>query len=168
MNFFDLQTCVQRAINTLYARDFKLIELKTERALSHRFAVYLELEIPGWNVDCEYHRQGTDFELKHNLEASGATKNTRPDIVLHHRGEYSLEHNLLVVELKIEEIADDEKVREFTRSPSTGDKRKFRYQYGLALLFDPVITPRWYENGKSRTDIHRPANVQRGMAKGDH
>jgi hypothetical protein len=147
MNFSELNICVQRAIDTLYARDHKLFELnETEWALSHRLAVYLEQEIPGWNVDCEYHRQGQNFDLKMNAQTDGPTHNTRPDIILHHRGELSREHNLLVAELKKAAETDDDKTKEFTRPPTV--ERKFQYQYGLALTFLPQLNARWYENGR--------------------
>jgi len=57
------------------------------------------------------------------------------------------EHNLLLVELKFDEIADDQKVMEFTRPPE--GSRKFQYRYGLALSFFPQLKLRWYENGEA-------------------
>jgi hypothetical protein len=147
MNLPELKARMQRAINTLYARDSKLFEIKvSEWAIAHRLAVYLEQEIPGWNVDCEYNKQGEKGDTKTNAQTGRVTENTRPDIILHHRGQSLPEHNLLLVELKLDEIADDRKVKEFTRLPA-GD-RQFQYQYGLALSFLPKLTPRWYADGK--------------------
>ena len=139
---------MQRAINTTYARDSKLFEFKAaEWAIAHRLAVYIEQEIPGWNVDCEYNRQGEKGDAKTNAQTGRKTDNTRPDIILHHRGQSSPEHNFLLVELKFNEIADDQKVMEFTRPP--GGSRKFQYRYGLALSFLPQLKLRWYENGEA-------------------
>jgi hypothetical protein len=146
MNLTELKIRMRRAINTLYARDAKLFEYTVaEWAIAHRLAVYLEQEIPGWNVDCEYNKQGENGDAKTNSETGRKTERTRPDIILHHRGEFLSEHNLLLVELKFDEIADDQKVKEFTRRP-TG-KRTFQYQYGLALSFLPKLTERWYFEG---------------------
>ena len=145
MIFLDLKTHTQRAINTLYARDSKLFEIRVaEWAIAHRLAVYLEQEIPGWNVDCEYNKQGEHSDAKTNAKTGRVTEKTRPDIILHHRGQTLPKHNLLLVELKFDTVADDQKVMESTRPP-TG-KRKYQYQYGLALSFFPKLT-RWYADG---------------------
>jgi len=137
---------VQRAIDALYAYDYKLFELRADEwSIAHRFALYLEREIPGWNVDCEYNKQGENYDPKTNARSVRKTKRARPDIILHHRGQLSREHNLLVVELKVADTADDTKVKEFTRSPA--GKRKFQYQFGLALSFLPNLNPRWYADG---------------------
>jgi len=153
MNISELKPAVQRAIKTLYARDAKLFELAaSEWAIAHRLAVYLEHEIPGWDVDCEYNKQGegTNLAIKTNAETVGATQRTRPDIILHHRGKLTLEHNLLVIELKMRATpADWRKVTEFTAAPH--DDRKFQYQYGLALSFEPTLKPLWYSNGTYET-----------------
>lgn len=146
MNLPELKIRVEKAINTLYSRDSKLFKyMVAEWAIAHRLAVYLEQEIPGWNVDCEYNKQGENSDAKTNVQTDRATERTRPDIILHHRGEFLPEHNLLLVELKIDEIADDQKVKEFTRPPA-GDRR-FQYQYGLALSFLPKLAARWYAGG---------------------
>jgi hypothetical protein len=58
MNFSDLEICVLRAIDLLYSRDSDLFSRDaSEWALADRLAVYLEQEISGWNVDCEYNRR---------------------------------------------------------------------------------------------------------------
>jgi hypothetical protein len=100
-------------------------------------------------VDCEYDKQGEQLASKTNAATVGTTERTRPDIILHHRGELSTEHNLLVVELKkAEEPTDWEKVKEFTAPPA--GTRTFQYQYGIALSFLPTLNVRWYENGTQK------------------
>jgi len=150
MTISDLKLRMQMAINTLYARDSKLFSLEaSEWALAHRLAVYLELEFPGWNIDCEYDKQGENADPKTNAATVGTTERTRPDIILHHRGELAKEHNLLVVELKkAEDPTDWRKVKEFTARPE--GKRTFQYQYGLALSFLPLLSIRWYEDGAEK------------------
>ncbi len=144
MTFSDLEMRVQRAIDTLYARDAKLFMVDaSEWALAHRLAVYLEQGIPGWNVDCEYHRQGDGLDPKTNEHE----QKIRPDITLHHRGFPASQHNLLVIELKKrEEEFDFKKVSEYTAPPT--QERPFQYQYGLALSFFPEVEAHWFENGQ--------------------
>jgi hypothetical protein len=152
MNIVDLKLRVQLAVNTLYARDSMLLSLEvSEWALAHRLAVYLEQEFPGWNIDCEYNKQGEHSpDPKTNAATVGTTERTRPDIILHHRGELSREHNLLVIELKkASDPTDCKKAMEFTALPSGA--RRFQYQYGLALSFLPSLKTHWYENGMALT-----------------
>jgi len=145
MDFSELQMRVQRAIDVLYARDAKLFMIDaSEWALAHRLAVYLEQGIQGWNVDCEYNRQGDgrDSETKENEHK------IRPDITLHHRGFLAIQHNLLVIELKKrEEEFDFKKVSEYTAPPTQA--RPFQYQYGLALSFFPEVEAHWFEGGQT-------------------
>src|SRR3989338_5018037 len=129
MGLPELKTRVMRAIDILYTRDSDLFSRDaSEWAIAHRLAVYLEQELPGWNVDCEYNRQGPGTNPKTNEDES----KIRPDIVLHHRGQTELQHNLLVIELKKAESASDlGKACEYTKAPEGG--RTYQYQYGLAL-----------------------------------
>ena len=90
---------------------------------------------------------GHNFETKHDSEG----KYKRPDIVIHKRGLISKEDNLLVIEIKFKnnDRLDFGKLRDFTSEPS-GD-RKFQYQYGLAISFQPNIQFNWFENGQEIT-----------------
>lgn len=144
MNFPDVESRVREAINILINRDAKLFSVEaSEWALAHRLAVYLEQLIPGWHVDCEYNRQGHGQDSKMNDFGN----KIRPDIILHHRGEPAIEHNLLLIEIKKrEEEFDPEKVCECTAPPTVN--RPFQYRYGLALSFYPKTTGYWFENGK--------------------
>ncbi|MGB8397731.1 hypothetical protein [Bradyrhizobium sp.] len=90
------------AIREFYARETYLLEKDLgERALTHRLAVHLERQFPGWDVDCDYNRLGervlrmptgsivsTDDELG---------KSVFPDIVVHRR---AVPENLLAVEVR--------------------------------------------------------------------
>jgi hypothetical protein len=144
MNYTELKSIVNRALDKLKDRDSKLFHLDaSEWAIAHRLAVYLEQELPqNWNVDCEYNRQGSEKEAK----AMGDGGKIRPDIVIHHRTLLEPENNLLVIELKKREAdADLMKACEYTKQP-TGD-RKFQYQYGLSLsvLDGPKLY--WFKEG---------------------
>ena len=140
----DLEGRVLEALNMLYARDASLLENDAaEWSIAHRLAVYLEQQLPGWNVDCEYNRQGPDQETKKRT----AGTLVRPDIIVHHRRRIEREHNLLAIELKKAASASDSgKAREYTAPPD--NERTFQYQYGLALAVvdGPRLT--WFENGR--------------------
>lgn len=139
----ELERCVRQALNMLYALDASLLEDDTaEWTIAHRLAVYLEQQLPGWNVDCEYNRQGQGQETKRREEG----KPVRPDIIVHHRQRIEREHNLLAIELKKTAPASDAgKACEYTALP--GGERTFQYQFGLALAVrnGPQLT--WFENG---------------------
>ena len=72
-----------------------------ERTLTHRLAVHVEKQFPGWEVDCDYNRLGertlrlpkgsivsTDDEIG---------KSVYPDIVVHQR---EIPNNLLAIEVR--------------------------------------------------------------------
>ena len=143
MDHLVLKEHVMQAINMLFARDSDLFSRDaSEWAIAHRLAVYLECELPGWNVDCEYNRQGPDRvpKVRQNLDK------VRPDIVLHHRGRVELDHNLLVVELKkVETDSDLGKAREYTTEPR--GSRPFQYQYGLVLSVVSGLKLHWFREG---------------------
>src|SRR5216683_1952592 len=50
---------VVSALHEFYARETHLLEKDLgERTLTHRLAVHLEKQFPGWDVDCDYNRLG--------------------------------------------------------------------------------------------------------------
>ena len=54
MDFSGLSLIVLRAIDKVFAHDSFLIDKRVgEWAIVHRFAFYLEQELPEWNIDCE-------------------------------------------------------------------------------------------------------------------
>jgi hypothetical protein len=141
-----LALIVQEAINMVFDRDAILMtQENSEWAIAHRLAVYLEQMLPGWNIDCEYNRQGQDTDIK--TKTNG--KKVRPDIIVHHRGLLTPEHNLLVAEIKKTNSsnADHVKLKEYTFTPN--NKRRFQYQYGLAIVFNgDKVSLTWFENGQ--------------------
>jgi hypothetical protein len=144
LNLTELEARVQRAIATLYARDSDLLDDDaSEWTIAHRLAVYLEQEIPGWHVDCEYNRQGSGRYPKRMSNKDLV----RPDIILHCRDKVETAHNLLVVEVKKREADSDlGKACEYTKPPEGG--RRFQYQFGLALSVIPNPTLHWFADGK--------------------
>src|SRR5215831_13181778 len=107
-----LQSAVKEALDKFCGQDSILVSKNaSEWAIAHRLAVYLEQLLPGWHVDCEYNRQGVGTTPKTNP----AEEIVRPDVILHHREELTLEHNLLVIELKKKETdSDSGKVIDYT------------------------------------------------------
>jgi hypothetical protein len=93
---------VVAALGEFYACEAHLLQHDLgERTLTHRLAVQLERQFPGWQVDCDYNRLGertlrlpkgtivsTDDELG---------KSIYPDIVVHRR---AVPENLLAIEVR--------------------------------------------------------------------
>jgi len=132
------------SIKKLIENDRELIENKMEWATAHKLAVYLEEHYPGWHIDCEYNKMGPVFKTKHNSD----NQYRRPDVIIHHRGRLEKDHNLIVIEIKMEygDEDDETKLIDFTSEPS-GD-REFQYQLGLKITFFPELSLKWFENGQ--------------------
>jgi hypothetical protein len=100
-----MQTELNRVVTALqdfYAREDFLFEKDIgERAVTHRFAVYLERQFPGWAVDCNYDRLGErTLHLPHGTIISTDDhlgKSIYPDVVVHQR---EIPNNLLAVEIR--------------------------------------------------------------------
>ena len=77
---------------------------------------------PGWDVDCEYNRDGDKTKT---LSGIG---NIRPDIIIHHR---KISENFLVMEIKKDKEYSDRdelKIKRFTAIES-----KYSYNWGIYL-----------------------------------
>lgn len=143
----DLEIVVRQALNRLFACDAALLaDDVSEWAVAHRLAVYIEQLLPGWNVDCEYNRQGGAADPK----AMADGRHARPDIVVHHRGCLEREHNLLAIELKKRNSANDaSKACEYTGAPAGA--RQFQYLHGLTIVMDERCRLAWFQNGQGAT-----------------
>jgi len=109
MNKSQLEGKIDSAINMLIENDSHLLAIDiNERSISHRLALYLQQQFIGWDVDCEYNRNGDDTKRLflsahiHMPDDKVQTNNTKgeiviPDIIIHHRG---TNDNLLVIEMK--------------------------------------------------------------------
>jgi hypothetical protein len=93
---------LEAALARMVAEDSDLIDRDpAERSLTHCLALYLQLLIPGWPVDCEYNR---DVHAPQCIMVAAPSVKaddsdavtTLPDIVLHRRGS----KNLLVIEAR--------------------------------------------------------------------
>lgn len=84
-----------------YDRDLLLVDAN-ERSITHRLAVYLEQMFPGWDVDCEYNRNGQLPKKLYDMVEDIKSDNTEgatvyPDIIIHKRTTGS---NYIVIEVK--------------------------------------------------------------------
>lgn len=103
-----------------------------ERTLTHRLAVHLEKQFPGWNVDCDYNRLGERrLRMPHGTIVSTDDefgKSVYPDIVVHQR---EIPSNLLAIEVR----------KTSNHQPPDHDRHKLRaltdphlwFAYGIGL-----------------------------------
>jgi hypothetical protein len=100
-----MQTVLNKVIAALhefYAHEAFLLEKDAgERALTHRLAVHVEKQFPGWETDCEYDRLGDrTLRLPRGTTVSSddhLARSIYPDIVVHQR---AIPNNLLAVEVR--------------------------------------------------------------------
>lgn len=122
---------VLRALQRFFACDADLLKLDAnERTITHRFAMYLQDELPDWHVDCEYNRDGHDpkrvsLPTLHPRDDDSDATTVFPDVIVHHRG---LEENYLVLEFKkirngLDGDVDRQKLRAY--------KKELHYSYAL-------------------------------------
>ena len=100
----EVKAALKNAIDTFVENDRHLLAADaSERSMSHRIAVYLAQEIRGYEVDCEYNRDGFDIKRlqlgnRPTSDDDAEAVTVFPDIIVHCRG--TNEYNLLVVEMK--------------------------------------------------------------------
>ena len=91
-----MRIVIENVYSELLLNDsFLLIHDVSERAISHRFGVYLErfFSKHKWNIDCEYNRDGlggypkTIKAIKAYKQKNKIETNVYPDIIIHKRGE---------------------------------------------------------------------------------
>jgi hypothetical protein len=93
---------VVSALQDFYAQEGFLLDKDVgERAITHRFAVHLERQFSGWQVDCDYDRLGErTLRLPRGSIVSTDDhlgKSIYPDVVVHRR---EIPNNLLAVEIR--------------------------------------------------------------------
>lgn len=84
-----LAEAVIHAVQTLLDRDAYLLWADVnERTVTHRLAIYVEQAFPGWDVDCEYNRDGHDPKEIAFGSGDDAEHGSRvfPDVIVHKRG----------------------------------------------------------------------------------
>jgi hypothetical protein len=113
------------ALKEFYGHETYILEKDLgERALTHRLAVHVERQFPGWEVDCEYNRLGERMlrlpkgTIVSTDDALG--KSVFPDILVHQR---DIPNNLLAIEVR----------KASNHQPSEHDQHK------LEALTDPHL-----------------------------
>jgi hypothetical protein len=121
---------VVTALEEFYLRETFLFERDLgEHTLTHRLAVHIEKQFPGWDVDCDYNRLGErTLRLPHGTIVSTDdqfAKSIYPDIVVHQR---EIPNNLLAIEVR----------KAANHQPPEHDRHKLR------ALTDPHL---WFAYG---------------------
>jgi hypothetical protein len=150
VDFSSVQRLVKMAITSL-GKENPALNFQTvhERSTAHRLAVQMEPLFPGWNVDCEYDRDGRLKKELDDVKGCSRQKKTDqilPDVIVHHRGT-TQGSNLLVIELKkgAKEDACDRKKLMLLTKPGGG----YDYDFGLYLKINGgKFTCIWYKDGK--------------------
>jgi hypothetical protein len=138
------------AIREFYAREGYLFEKDLgERTLTHRLAVYIERQFPGWEVDCDYDRLG-----ERTLRMPKATivstddhlgKSIYPDIVVHRR---AVPDNLLALEVRKATNHQPPEYDQHKLCALTDPYLWFAYQIGVCLtLAKESVTSDVYVGG---------------------
>ncbi len=120
---------------------YLLINDANERSLSHRFALYLQAELPTYHVDCEYNRNNADPKrikcihskadctVSHDLFDTDA-KTVYPDVIAHIRGN---RQNYLVVEFKKSTSNRKDSKFDLEKLRVYKSDAKLKYQYALFI-----------------------------------
>jgi len=104
MTHEQIEAVLNAALDKFFERDEHLLAADTsERSMSHRIAVYLGEQVHGYDVDCEYNRDGINpkelcLDVEKVSSADDEAVTVFPDIIVHRRG--NNDHNLLVIEMK--------------------------------------------------------------------
>lgn len=106
-----------------------------EQALTNTLKSYLEVHFSGYDIDCEYNRIGKNGDRKKIFDSRDgskpkATRNVKPDIIIHHRTEKGGRNNLVVIEAKKagRDNSDD-------RVKLEAYKRELGYKYAFLVTF---------------------------------
>lgn len=151
MNEKEAQGKLERALERFcHEQEFLLKHDLHERTIAHHLANYLHSQFTGWDVDCEYNRDGLERPKKLGLNeyeptVAGATKSVTvyPDIIVHHRGQGGSEHNLLVLELKKSSNPDDGE-RDARKLAAFREQLEYQNAFALRLNTDGSMDTRWH------------------------
>jgi hypothetical protein len=131
----DIIKKINLSLDLFYEKDAHLIEINVhERSIAHKFAEYLQLLFPDYNVDCEYDRHGKytkKLERIKECDKDRTTNRILPDIIIHKRGHDR--NNLVVFEVKSKSTAtacDIKKLELLTKKLG-----EFGYDFGFFVQF---------------------------------
>ncbi len=147
MSIRQIQKLLINAVDAFLHFDKELLTNDAhEQAIAHRIASYIEKDnARGYAVDCEYNKRAGDAKRWHG-------KVFRPDIIVHKRGRNGRGDNLLVIEIKKDEICKSNIARlKFTTNPYNN---AFGYELGCFLYFKNGVPQYiWVGGGKIQTEI---------------
>lgn len=141
-----LLALLKESVDKCYKNDSFLIERSMEQASVARIYFYMQCALKHdkrfvsfreLNLDCEYYKHGDDIK-----RTQGSPNGTRPDIVLHKRGNDT--NNLLVIEFKTERGAalkegnskDLKKLEDFTNCDTNYKDNRYNYGYFLGVYVE--------------------------------
>src|SRR5215213_1925640 len=125
---------VNASLAAFIAEDIHLLQVNVgERSITHRLADHLRASFKGWDVDCEYNRDGHDQKKvplpnRHDPELIENTC-VYPDIIVHIRG---TKNNLLIIEAK-KSSNKNQDAFDFDRIKLRSYIKHLRYQVGLFI-----------------------------------
>lgn len=147
-----LKARVARCIERLRDHDAYLLTHGHEQSITHRLAMYLQDEFPGWHVDVEFNRNLDDakrMSYQRDTDAFPTEHGIRPDIIVHQRG---TRRHLLIVEAKRrgQPVADDvEKLKRATEREG-----ELAYAHGALVELATGQEPckvRWFHVGNEES-----------------
>lgn len=173
MEFETVQQILIDCVNQVVSQDAYLLQHDiSERAISHRLAVYLTPQFSGFDVDCEYNgnieadsgrkyirilqskAQELGLQALNGDDGETSYRCVYPDIIVHKRGRNGPKNNLLVIEIKKSSSAidGDWDAEKLTRFTSSMNDNSFNYQFGSFVEFNVGETNgfkvKWYKKGK--------------------
>lgn len=120
-----IKNIVENGIKTLYRRDAQLVNDEIhEQSISAKLMCYIQCQLPEWDVDVEYNRQGKNRGPK----TDDKENKRKPDIIIHKRGEKG--PNLAVILVK---CSWNEDLREKDESAVLSLKTKHDYKVAFLL-----------------------------------
>ncbi len=96
----DAQNRLSKALESFSRNERKLLESGVrEDALSHRLAIHVAQQFPGWDIDAEYDKMHVDGmpSAKKYIGIDGRERDAIPDIIVHRRQTMD---NFLAIEIK--------------------------------------------------------------------
>lgn len=127
---------VNLALDIFYENDLTLIDIEVnERAICHKFAIYLSELFRRFDVDCEYDKHGDDHKILENISECSEQKKTDrilPDILIHKRG--NDKNNLAIFEVKSKSDANACDLKKLELM--TNKNKEFKYNFGVFIKFE--------------------------------
>lgn len=136
MNKKEILRKVNIALDMFYENNADLVSLKVnEKAISHKFACYLQELFKKYEVDCEYDKHGKYKKTLYGISECSKrhkTDSILPDIVVHKR--VTDRFNLIVFEIKSKGDASPCDIKKLELM--TAQTGEFKYEWGVFIKFE--------------------------------